>query len=125
MQVQWKDHTLKVTGNWTGRWLYLAPDYELWIDDQQLDKSGGPRLRPRLEAIYEDEDGELHHIQADLVSVIGFRPSCQITVEGEELALDNVRVENFLNPFLMLFILASTAVMLMVGPEVIRQLLPV
>lgn len=124
MQVQWKDHTLKVTGNWTGRWLFLAPDYELWLDEQLLDKTGGPRLRPRLEAIYEDEEGELHHIQADLVSVIGFRPSCQITVEGEEVALDHVRVENFLNPFLMLFILISTAIMFMIGPDVLREILP-
>ena len=43
MEADWKDHKIKVTGNWTGRWLYLAPDYELWVDDQKVDRAGGPR----------------------------------------------------------------------------------
>lgn len=124
MEAKWKDHTLKVTGNWTGRWIFLAPDYELWLDDQLLDKSGGPRLHPRLEAIFEDENGDLHHIEAELLSVIGYRPHCEIFVEGEVIAADKVRVENFLNPFLMLFILLATAVMFFVGPEVVRQFMP-
>ncbi|RDV37011.1 hypothetical protein DV096_15995 [Bradymonadaceae bacterium TMQ3] len=123
MEVQWRDHTLKVTGDWTLRWLYLAPQYELWLDDQKLDGRGGPRLRPLLEAIYEDEDGDLHHIEAELVSVIGFRPYCEIKVEGEVVAADKVRVENFINPFLMLIIMASTVVMLYLGPDMIRSLL--
>ncbi|RAL20947.1 hypothetical protein DL240_14840 [Lujinxingia litoralis] len=123
MEVQWRDHTLKVTGDWTLRWLYLAPQYELWLDDQKLDSRGGPRLKPLLEAIYEDEEGELHHIEAELVSVIGYRPYCEIKVEGEVIAADKVRVENFINPFLMLVIMASTVVMLYLGPEVIRDLL--
>ncbi len=124
MEAKWKDHTLKVTGNWTGRWLFLAPEYELWLDDLQLDRTGGPRLGPRLEAIYEDESGDLHHIEADLVSVVGYNPECEISVEGEVLKTGNVRVENFLNPFLMIFILLATAVMIYVGPDVLRQILP-
>ncbi|TXD37097.1 hypothetical protein FRC98_10190 [Lujinxingia vulgaris] len=123
MEVQWRDHTLKVTGDWTLRWLYLAPQYELWLDDQKLDSRGGPRLRPLLEAIYEDEEGDLHHIEAELVSVIGFRPYCEIKVESEVVAADKVRVENFINPFLMLIIMASTVVMLYLGPDMIRSLL--
>lgn len=124
MDVQWNDHTLKVTGNWTGRWLFLAPEYQLWLDDQLLDTRGGPRLQPILEAIYEEEDGSRHHIKAELLSIIGFKPRCEILVEDELLASDHVRVENFLNPFLMLVILASTAVMIYVGPDVVRQFLP-
>lgn len=123
MEVKWNDHTLKVTGNWTGRWLYLAPDYELWIDDQRIDRSGGPRVRPRLEGVFEDEQGQLHHIEADLVSIVGIRPLCEISVEGNILATDRVRVQNILNPLLLLIIVLSTIVMLYVGPEVLRDLL--
>jgi hypothetical protein len=123
MEAQWKDHTLRVTGNWTARWLFLAPVYQLWLDEVLLDEKGGPRMSPLLEAIYEDEEGELHHIQAELLSIVGFRPNCEITIEGNLLIRDKVRVENFLNPFLMLFILLSTAAMLYVGPDVLRQFL--
>lgn len=122
MQVKWKDHTLKVTGNWTGRWLYPAPDYELWIDDQRIDRSGGPRVRPKLEGVYEDEDGTLHHIEATLVSIVGVRPMCEIAVEGAILASDRVRVQNILNPLLLIIIVISTIIMLYVGPEVLRGL---
>lgn len=124
MEVQWKDHTLRVTGNWTARWLFLAPEYELWLDDELLDSGGGPRLRPVLEAIYEDEKGDQHHIEAELVSVLGLRPNCDICVEGELIANDRVQVENFLNPFLVLAIIVSTAVMVYVGPDVVRDYLP-
>lgn len=124
MEVQWNDHTLKVTGNWTARWLFLAPEYELWLDDQLLDTSGGPKLHPLLEAIYEDAQGERHHIAAELVSIVGFKPRCDISVEQDLLATDRVRVDNFLNPFLILAIIVSTAVMLYVGPDVIARYLP-
>lgn len=122
MQAQWREHTLRVTGDWTHRYLFLAPTYELWLDDVRLDRSGGPRVSPRLEAIFEDEDGELHHIQANLVSIFGFRPSCEITVEGQQLTKGNLRVENILNPILILVILISTSVMLYLGPAVLRGL---
>ena len=125
MEAKWKDHTLKVTGNWTARWLFLAPEYELWLDDQSLDVQGGPRLHPVLEAIYEDEDGQLHHIEAELVSVIGYKPRCELSIEGEVLASDSIRVQNFLNPFFFFFFLISTAVMLYVGPDVLEQFMPV
>ncbi len=125
MEAQWKGQTLKVTGNWTARWLFLAPVYQLWLDDQLLDEQGGPRLSPKLEALFEDENGEISHIEADLLSIIGFRPSCEISIEGELLATDHVEVENFLNPFLMLFILAATVAMFYVGPEVLQRYLPV
>ncbi len=124
MKVQWSDHTLAVTGDWTGRWLFLAPEYELWVDDESVDCLGGPRTRPLLEALYEDEDGEIHHIEAELVSILGYKPRCEISVDGKLIGSDHVRVKNFLNPFLMLSILISTAVMLYVGPDVLRQILP-
>ncbi len=122
MKAEWKGHTIAVTGNWTFRWLYLAPDYELWIDDQRLDRSGGPRLSPKLEAMVE-EDGEIHHIEADILSIAGWRPQCDLKVGGELLVSERIQVENFINPFLVIIILASTAVMLYVGPTVLRQLL--
>ena len=124
MEVQWKEHTLKVTGNWTARWLFLAPEYQLWLDGELLDSNGGPRVHPVLEAIYEDEQGDQHHITAELVSVVGFNPRCDLAIEGDLLSSENVRVENFLNPFLMLAIIVSTAIMLYVGPDVVRQFLP-
>ena len=122
LETQWNDRTIKVKGNWTGRWLFLAPDYELWIDDQKIDRAGGPRLSPKLEGIVEDEDGKMHHIVADVVSVVGWRPSCEVSIEGDVIANDRVIVENFINPFLVVFILISTAVMLYVGPDVLRSL---
>jgi hypothetical protein len=123
MEIPWKQHTLKVTGDWPGRWAYLAPDYELWLDDQRLDRSGGLRLRPKLEAIYEDEQGHHHHISAELVSIVGIRPMCEIRVEGEVIASDYVRVANVLNPVLVIFILVCTVVMFYVGPEALQNLL--
>lgn len=124
MEVQWNDHTLKVTGDWTIRWLFLAPDYELWLDDQLLDRQGGPRLRSHLEAIYEDEDGERHHIEAHLLSIVGYKPRCELSVEGDLVASEHVRVQNFINPFLVLAILFSVAVMIYVGPDVVDQYVP-
>ena len=121
METSWNDHQIKITGNWTGRWLFLAPDYELWIDDTKLDRRGGPRLNPKLEGIVEDEDGTLHHIAAEIVSIIGVRPSVMLTVEGEEIAQGKVKVQNLLNPFLVLFILVAVLAMLYVGPDVLRS----
>lgn len=121
MQAEWQGHTISVKGNWTARWLWLAPDYELFIDDERVDRTGGPRLHPKLEAVVEDEDGELHHIEADILSVVGWKPSCELTVEGETLASAQIEVENFINPFLILFIFASTIVMMWVGPDVLRS----
>lgn len=123
MQAEWRGHKISVKGNWTARWLWLAPDYEMWIDDQRVDKTGGPRLHPKLEAVVEDEEGALHHIEADILSVVGWRPSCELTVEGEPLESGTVSVENFLNPFLILVIIISTIVMLYVGPDVLRSYL--
>lgn len=121
MEANWKGHTLRVTGRWTARWLFLAPDYELWLDERCIDRAGGPLVRPRLEAVVEDDDGALHHVEAHLVSIVGWKPLCELSVEGELVASDRVRVDNFLNPFLILFILVCTAVMLYVGPEVLRR----
>lgn len=123
MQAEWRDHTISVKGNWTARWLWLAPDYELWVDDERVDRIGGPRLHPKLEAVVEDEEGDIHHIEADILSVIGWRPSCELTIEGEPLESGKISVSNFLNPFLIIFIIASTIVMLYIGPDVLRSLL--
>jgi len=122
MKAEWNGHTIEIKGNWTLRWLYLAPDYELWIDDQRLDRTGGPRLSPKLEAMVEDE-GEIFHIEADILSIAGWRPRCDLSVGGEMITSERIQVENFLNPFLVIFILAATSVMLYLGPTVLRQYL--
>ncbi|QDG52912.1 thioredoxin family protein [Persicimonas caeni] len=124
LEVEWKGHTLEVSGNWTWRWLYLAPTYELRINGEFVDRTSGPRVRPRLQAIVEDNDGEVYHVDAELLSLIGYNPTCEVNIDGEVVHSGRVRVENFLNPFLVLFILISTGVMLYLGPEVIRQYWP-
>ncbi len=124
LEVEWKGHTLQVSGNWTWRWLYLAPIYELHIDGEFVDRAGGPRVRPHLEAIVEDEDGQMYHVAAELLSLVGFKPNCDISVDGEVVGSGPVRVQNFLNPFLVLIILISTGVMLYLGPDVLRHYLP-
>lgn len=124
MRANWEDHEFEVEGDWTFRWLFLAPDYELFIDGESADRSGGPIVRPKLEALFEDDDGEVHHAEAELVSILGFRPSCEISIDGEALERGRVRVKNFLNPFLMVFIILSTAVMLYLGPSVLRSYWP-
>lgn len=121
LEVDWKGHTLEVSGNWTWRWLYLAPTYELRIDGEFIDRVGGPKVRPRLEAIVEDEQGEVHHLTAELLSLVGYKPTCDISVEGEVISSGRVRVDNFLNPFLVIVILISTGIMLYVGPDVLRS----
>ncbi len=123
-ETDWNGRKLIVKGDWTARWLFLCPDYELWLDDEKLDRAGGPVLQPKLEAVIEDEDGELHHITANLVSILGFNPVCEIEIEGEAFASGNVRVENFLNPFLIITIIGSVIVMMMLGPEVLGKYLP-
>lgn len=120
MEYDWNGHTLKVTGNWVGKYLYLAPEYELWLDDERIDRIGGPRLRPKMEAIIEDEDGDTHHIGVELLSIAGMRPMCTLTVGEEIVKEEKLRVENIINPFLVLFILASTMIMLYLGPDVLR-----
>lgn len=122
MKSEWNGHTIEIKGNWTLRWLYLAPDYELWIDDQRLDRTGGPRLSPKLEAMVEDE-GEIYHIEAEILSIAGWRPRCDLSVGGELVVSERIEVENFLNPFLVIFILAATSLMLYLGPTVLRQYL--
>lgn len=124
MEAKWREHTLSVRGDWPARWLFLAPHYELWLDDKRLDAAGGPKMNPRLEAIYEDEDGARHLISADIFSVIGFRPNCELSIEGELLKKDRVRVENFINPLLIIFIIAAICSMFIIGPKVLRQYMP-
>ncbi len=124
MQCDWNGYTLEVRGDWTGRWAFLAPEYELWLNDQQLDTGGGPRVSPELEAIFEDTDGDLHHIKASIISIAGIRPRCEITVEGEAVATGRVPVKNILNPLLIMTIIASIAAMVYVGPDVLRDILP-
>lgn len=124
LEVQWKGHNLEVSGNWTWRWLYLAPIYELHIDGEFVDRVGGPRVRPRLEAMVEDDDGEIYHIAADLLSLVGFKPTCDVTVDGDPVGSGKLRVDNFINPFLVLIILISTGIMMYVGPDVLRQYWP-
>jgi hypothetical protein len=124
MEAKWREHTLSVRGDWTAKWLFLAPQYELWIDDKQLATSGGPRMSHRMEAIYEDEAGERHLVSATLTSIIGFRPMCELSVGEQLLKADRVRVDNFINPILILFIIAAVSVMFWVGPQVLRQHMP-
>lgn len=123
-EIEWKDHTVAVTGDWTWRWLFLAPTYTLWIDGKPVQRGGGPAVRPSMEAILEGQDGEVYHLEATLTSIVGFEPSCQISIDESEVAAGDLRVANFLNPFLVLFILIATAVMFYVGPDVLAQYLP-
>lgn len=123
MQYSWKGHTIEVTGNWVGKYLYLAPEYTMTLDGDVLERQGGPRMRPELEAIIEDEEGNTHHIKAQLLSLAGVNPQCTLTIGEEVVARENVRVQNLLNPFLVLFIFVATIGMLYVGPDVIRGFL--
>lgn len=124
MEADWRGHKLSVRGDWPARWLFLAPQYELWLDETKLDTAGGPRMNPRLEAIYEDEDGKRHLISAQLLSIIGFRPNCELSVEGELIKVDKVPVANVINPLLILFIIIAVSFMFWVGPQVLRQYMP-
>lgn len=131
METTWRGHTLRVTGNWVARYLFLAPQYELWLDDVRLDASGGPRIRPRLEAIIEDPGEETaadseptrYHVEAHIFSIAGVRPRCEICIDGTPVHSDRVRVDNLLNPFLLLFIMVTTSWMLYVGPDILRAYL--
>ncbi len=120
MQTEWNGYTIEVRGDWTYRWLYLAPEYELFIDDRQVDRTGGPILHPELEGLFEDTDGDVHHIEVEILSIVGYRPDCDITVDGEALTSGSVHVRNVLNPLLSMFILFSTVIMLYLGPSVLR-----
>ena len=124
MQLDWQGHELEVRGDWPARWLYLAPEYTLEVDGTEAARAGGPVVRPHLEAMFEDEEGELHHLEAEVLSIVGFRPRCQIRVDGETLDTQRVPVRNVLNPFLALIILVSTAIMLYLGPDVLRHYWP-
>ncbi len=124
MKIDWRGHTLEVRGNWTYRWLYLAPEYELLVDGEQIDRTGGPIVRPTLEAKIEDDDGQMHLVEIKLLSIAGFRPRGKFSVDGELLDSGRVPVRNVLNPFLVLIIIASTVIMLYLGPEVLREYWP-
>lgn len=124
MEADWRDHTLEVRGDWTYRWLYLAPEYELFVDGQPVDRTGGPVVRPRLEAIIEDPDDVPHHVEVELLSIAGFRPRGELTVDGKPVLSSRVDVGNVLNPFLVLVIIVSTAIMLYLGPEILRAYWP-
>ena len=140
METSWQGHAIRVTGNWTARYLFLAPQYELWLDDQRIDLKGGPRLNPTLEAIVEfdptsttphDDEAQAaaddaiarHHIEAKVLSIAGIRPLCELFIDGKLVHTERVKVENVLNPFLLLFILAATSWMIYVGPDVLRAYL--
>jgi hypothetical protein len=125
MEIEWQDHTIEIRGDWTIRWLYLSPTYELYFDGERVDTAGGPFPRPRLQAEYRGEDGISHQIEAELLSIFGVRPYCEVDIDGDAVGEGNVHVENVLNPLLMLFILAGTAVMIYLGPSVLRAYLPV
>lgn len=124
LEVEWKGHTVAVSGSWNWRWLFLAPTYELHIDGEFVDRVGGPRVHPRLEAMVEDESGQVHHLTADLVSIVGIRPACEIAVGGEVLKSGKVDVQDFLHPLLIFIILISTGIMIYLGPEVLRMYWP-
>lgn len=144
METTWQGHSIRVTGNWIARYLFLAPQYELWLDDKRLDVSGGPRMRPRLEAIIEtdevstsaseedvdntdthkdDEATTRHHVEAHVLSIAGFRPLCELSIDGQLVHSERVKVQNIINPFLLLFIMIATSWMLYVGPDVLRSYL--
>ncbi len=119
METQWNGHTIKIVGDWTSRWLFLAPQYELWLDDQQLDVSGGPNLHPSLTATYVDEEAEVEHtIEAEIFSIAGVRPSCDIFIGDDKIASGRIHVQNLLAPVLMIIIAASLVIVYFIGPKV-------
>lgn len=124
MKTDWHGHKIEVRGDWPARWLFLAPDYELWIDGDRIDRTGGPRLRPTLGAQIERPDDEPVFVRADILSIAGLRPRCRLQAGDQLVDEGRVRVRNVLNPFLAIFILLATAVMLYLGPDVIRAYWP-
>ena len=126
MQIDWNDHVITVRGGFTYRWFWLAPTYELWIDDTRLDASSGPVVHPTLEAIYvmgEGDDEVSHHIRAELLSIVGVRPKCEVFVGEEQLTSGHVRVQNLLNPILIFVIMISVSFMAYIGPDALRALI--
>lgn len=124
LTTRWRGHDIAVSGDWTLRWLFLTPTYTLWIDGEKVESVSGPRITPSLDAVLEDPSGEAYHLKATLTSIIGYRPPCKIMIEEEVIAEGDLRVANFLNPFLVLFILIATGAMLYVGPDVVARYLP-
>lgn len=122
--TRWRGHDIAVSGDWTLRWLFLTPTYTLWIDGEKVESVSGPRITPSLDAVLEAPSGEAYHLKATLTSIIGYRPPCKIMIEEEVIAQGDLRVANFLNPFLVLFILIATGAMLYVGPDVVARYLP-
>jgi hypothetical protein len=123
LSTTWRGHDLAVSGDWTLRWLYLTPTYTLWVDGKPVESVSGPRIEPTLDAVLEDESGEAFHLTASLTSIVGYKPPCRISIEDEVIAEGDIRVANFLNPFLVLFMLVAFGVMLYVGPDVIADLM--
>jgi hypothetical protein len=124
LTARWRGHDIAVSGDWTLRWLFLAPTYTLWVDGKPVETIGGPRVEPSLDAVLEDETGEAYHLTATLTSILGYAPPCKISIEGEVIAEGDLRVANFINPFLVLFILIAAGVMLYVGPDVLARYMP-
>lgn len=124
LSTQWRGHDIAVSGDWTLRWLYLTPTYTLWVDGNPVESLSGPRIEPSLDAVLEDETGEAFHLNATLTSIVGYKPPCKISIEEEVIAEGDLRVANFINPFLVLFILIATGVMIYVGPDVLAQYAP-
>lgn len=124
LDVRWRDHHIAVTGDWTWRWLFLAPTYTLWVDGNPVDRVCGPSTQPQLVAVLEDDSANTHRLCANLTSIIGYRPPCTIRLDDTDLAAGDLRVANFLNPFLMLFILGGLGLFIYLGPNVLARLFP-
>ncbi|MFB6372103.1 MAG: hypothetical protein ABEN55_03080 [Bradymonadaceae bacterium] len=124
MRADFHGHTLEVRGDWTYRWLYLAPDYELLLDGDRVDLGGGLVVRPRLEAMVDTGDDQPHLIEVELLSIAGLRPRGELSIDGEVVETGRVPVRNVLNPFLVLVIIVSTAIMIYLGPDVLRAYWP-
>ena len=123
MKTQWNGHTIELRGDWTLRWLYLAPEYELLVDGLRVARAGGPRTKPQLNAVLEDEQGTTHELSASLVSLVGWKPSYTLKIGDEVLSEGQLIVDNILNPILMLFIMISCVIMLYVGPTALAKLM--
>ncbi|MGM0555115.1 MAG: hypothetical protein ACQEVA_01940 [Myxococcota bacterium] len=124
LMTTWRGHDIAVSGDWTLRWLFLTPTYTLWVDGEPVESVSGPRIEPTLDAVLEDESGEAYHLKASLTSIVGYQPPCKISIEDEVISEGDLRVANFLNPFLVIFILAAIGVMIYLGPDVLAEYLP-
>jgi hypothetical protein len=121
MQTTWNDRDIEICGDWTARWLYLAPVYELKVDGETVDETSGPFVKPYLETTLQDDADKYHELRVEILSLAGIRPKCDIIVDGDVFDSGRIKVQNLLNPALVFFIVISICFMLLIGPKLLAR----